>query len=185
MVSSYRTALAVLASLASAQPQAQVKRSSSPSVQLDNGLHVEGRISPNASNVAEFLGIPFAQPPLGDLRWAPPQAYQPNASATFINATTMPPSCLQYISVHPAIERTDDPEFMIGSAGMSEDCLTISVWTPATAAEEAGQSGGNHSLPVLIWFYGGGFATGGIDVPYQIPTNWVERSQSHIVVVFK
>lgn len=94
----------------------------------------------------------------------------------------MPPSCWQYISVHPAIERTDDPEFMIGSAGMSEDCLTISVWTPATAA-----SGSNDSarLPVLIWFYGGGFATGGIDVPYQIPTNWVERSQSHIVVVFK
>lgn len=68
---------------------------------------------------------------------------------------------------------------------MSEDCLTISVWTPAKAAEEARKTASNAGLPVLIWFYGGGFATGGTDVPYQDPTHWIERSQSHIVVVYK
>lgn len=62
---------------------------------------------------------------------------------------------------------------------MSEDCLTISIWTPTKALDA------DEGLPVLIWFYGGGFATGGIDVPYQIPVDWIERSQSHIVVSFK
>lgn len=177
------TALAVLVSLVSAQSKARTTRTTSPFVQLDNGLGVQGRINPNATRVAEFLGIPYAQPPLDDLRWAPPQPYQPsssNASALFVNATTMPPSCWQYISVQPAIQRTDVPEFMTGSAGMKEDCLTISIWTPATMVEETGESeNSTTNLPVLIWFYGGGFATGGTDVPYQIPAHWVERSQSH------
>lgn len=163
-----------------------------PTVQLDNGLQLQGRVAPNASTVVEFLGVPFAQPPLGDLRWMPPQEYQPAASSSngssssssssVFDATAMPPSCWQFISRHPGILRTDAPEFMIGTAGMSEDCLKVSVWAPAGALEADGGEGG---LPVLIWFYGGGFATGGIDVPYQNPVRWVERSQSHIVVVFK
>lgn len=76
---------------------------------------------------------------------------------------------------------------MIGDAGMSEDCLTMSVWAPAGARDDVDGEGAAAPLllPVLIWFYGGGFATGGIDVPYQIPTRWIERSQEHIVVVFK
>lgn len=166
-----------------------------PIVQLDNGLQLQGRVAPNASTVVEFLGVPFAQPPLSDLRWMPPQEYQPasssssndssnsNSNSSVFDATVMPPSCWQYISRHPGILRTDAPEFMIGAAGMSEDCLKVSVWAPAGAVDAA--DGEGELLPVLIWFYGGGFATGGIDVPYQYPVRWVERSQSHIVVVFK
>lgn len=161
-----------------------------PVVQLDNGLQVQGQVAPNASSVVEFLGVPFAQPPLGNLRWMPPQEYQlttgssstNGSNSSVVDATKMPPSCWQYISKIPGILRTDAPEFMIGSAGMSEDCLKISVWAPSSALETDGNDGG---LPVLVWFYGGGFATGGIDVPYQYPVRWVERSQSHIVVVFK
>lgn len=150
-----------------------------PIVHLANNLTIHGRASPLASTVHEFLGIPYAAPPLGPLRWEPPQPYT-STSATAVNATAIPPSCWQYISKHPGILRTDAPEFMIGDAGMSEDCLTMSVWAPAGARDE-----GATPLPVLIWFYGGGFATGGTDVPYQIPIRWIERSQEHIVVVFK
>jgi carboxylesterase type B len=159
-----------------------------PRVSLGNGLSIQGRIAPDASNVAEFLGIPYAAPPLESLRWAPPQPYVVDSNATSINATALPPSCWQYISIHPSILRVDVPEFMIGSAGMDEDCLTASVWAPAdavpvtncneTAATDAGL------LPVIIWFYGGGFETGGTDVPYQQPQQWISRSQQHIFVTF-
>lgn len=150
-------------------------------VRLESGLQVQGRLAADEPAVAEFLGIPFAQPPIGNLRWQPPQQYQvSNTSSTVVNATALPPSCWQYISKIPGILRVDVPEFMIGNAGMSEDCLTVSVWTPTGALDSDAEK-----LPVLIWFYGGGFATGGTDVPYQIPTNWIKRSQSHIVVVFK
>ncbi|KAK1624292.1 Alpha/Beta hydrolase protein [Colletotrichum phormii] len=139
--------------------------SAGPSVQLESGLTVQGRIAPDASNVAEFLGIPYAAPPLDDLRWEPPQPY--------------------YISIHPAIQRVDVPEFMIGDAGMDEDCLTASVWAPAGAVPVTGeQQASGEGLPVTIWFYGGGFETGGTDVPYQMPQNWIQRSQSHIFVTF-
>ncbi|KAF4780658.1 chlorogenic acid esterase precursor [Colletotrichum scovillei] len=90
--------------------------SAGPSVQLDNGLTVQGRIAPDAVNVAEFLGIPYAAPPLDDLRWEPPQPYvvpqssTPFANGTVLNATALPPSCWQYISIHPAIQRVDMPQ---------------------------------------------------------------------------
>ena len=81
---------------------------------------------------------------------------------------------------------------------VSEDCLTISVWTPSDAQDEDCRWGGHHRgppmkhenegkgdrLPVLIFFYGGGFSTGGEDVPYQIPAQWVNRTPDHLVVSF-
>lgn len=166
--------------VASSIPKHSIRgRAADPIVHLDNGLSVQGRLAPGASTVAEFLGVPYAQPPINDLRWAPPQKYEVASNDSIVKATALPPSCWQYISVHPGILRTDAPEYMIGKAGMAEDCLTMSVWAPAKALEA------EEALPVLIWFYGGGFATGGIDVPYQIPVDWIQRSQSHIVVSFK
>lgn len=184
VATSFKVALATLVSFTTATSSTGrntiSSRSTSPQVQLDNGLQVQGRLASGAPTVAEFLGIPYAQPPVDDLRWMPPQVYQPASNtSSVINATVMPPSCWQYISVHPGILRTDAPQYMIGNAGMSEDCLTFSIWTPTEALEA------EEKLPVLIWFYGGGFATGGVDVPYQIPIDWIERSQSHIVVSFK
>lgn len=168
---------------ASSMPRHDISgRAADPVVHLDNGLSVQGRLAPAASTVAEFLGIPYAQPPVKDLRWAPPREYEVASNKSIINATALPPSCWQYISVHPGILRTDAPEYMIGKAGMAEDCLTMSIWAPTKALETEESA---ETLPVLIWFYGGGFATGGIDVPYQIPVDWIQRSQSHIVVSFK
>lgn len=152
-----------------------------PRVTLDNGLTVQGLITQSTPNVAEFLGIPYAKPPIGDLRWAPPQAYSP-LNGTVINATSIGPSCYQYSTNNPTFLTAELPDFVVGSAanaGFSEDCLTVSVYAPAKTTNSRA------SLPVVIWFYGGGFATGGEDVKYQIPSNWIERSQEHIVVTFK
>lgn len=57
----------------------------------------------------------------------------------------------------------------------SEDCLSLAIWTPSAVAEDA-------KLPVAFFMTGGGFSTGGIEIPGQIPASWVNRTQGHIVV---
>ncbi len=83
-----------------------------------------------------YLGIPFAAPPIGDLRWRAPAPVQPwegiKEAKTF---SAVPPQPI-----------TPDP---VKGPMMSEDCLYLDVWTPAQSAEE--------KLPVMVFFYGGGF----------------------------
>jgi carboxylesterase type B len=57
----------------------------------------------------------------------------------------------------------------------AEDCLSMAIWTPANATADS-------KLPVIHYLTGGGDVTGGVNIPTQLPPNWVHRSQSHIVV---
>ncbi|KAF8154970.1 carotenoid ester lipase precursor [Crassisporium funariophilum] len=117
-----------------------------PIVQLTYGSF-QGSI---VGNVAEFLGIPFAAPPVGNLRFAPPQA--PLSFKGVRPATSFGAACFQQSTTLPSI---------LGGAGttatgisvVSEDCLFINVVKPANVP--AGQK-----LPVLMWIYGGGFEDG-------------------------
>ncbi len=94
-----------------------------------------------ASGVREFKGIPFAQPPVGSLRWTAPQ---PVSAWTGVRpAKAFGPRCMQ----QPIY---GDMGFR--SNGMSEDCLYLNVWTPAKSSGE--------KLPVMVYFYGGGFMAG-------------------------
>ncbi|GGA02702.1 carboxylesterase/lipase family protein [Dyella caseinilytica] len=89
----------------------------------------------------EFKGIPYAAPPLGPLRWKPPQ---PVASWTGLRpADHFGPRCMQREIYKDMVFRSD---------GMSEDCLYLNVWAPAQPT--------NGKLPVLVYFYGGGFTEG-------------------------
>jgi len=88
--------------------------------------------------VTAYKGIPYAAPPLGDLRWREPR---PLPRWTGVrNATAFAPACMQAGSSMP------------GEAApiVSEDCLYLNIWAPKHA----------HGMPVIVWIYGGGFTNG-------------------------
>lgn len=104
--------------------------------------------------VTSFRGIPFAAPPVGDLRWRPPAP--PARWDQPIDATAFGDSCVQptYSGQAPVTQ--------------SEDCLTANVWTPAGTAAGA-------NLPVMVWIYGGGFSIGSSALPDYDGSNFAER----------
>ncbi|WP_305029527.1 carboxylesterase/lipase family protein [Hymenobacter convexus] len=107
-------------------------------VRLATGL-LEGATA--ASGIHEFKGVPFAAPPVGKLRWQPPQPVAKWAGVR--PAKDFGPRAMQ-------LPLYGDMNFR--SSGVSEDCLYLNVWTPAKSAQER--------RPVLVYFYGGGFNAG-------------------------
>ncbi|XP_054012816.1 uncharacterized protein LOC128894830 [Hylaeus anthracinus] len=109
-------------------------------VQTDKGP-IQGRKMETAFNrvkYSAFLGVPFAKPPVGDLRFRDP--VEPDPWNDVVNATEDGPFCIQ--------------SFIIGPFG-KEDCLYLNVYTPVTDF-----SSGGKLKPVLFWIYGGAFALG-------------------------
>ncbi|KAF8194029.1 Alpha/Beta hydrolase protein [Mycena galopus ATCC 62051] len=149
-------------------------RASSPnlSIQTSSGT-IHGVINETVPTVRQWLGIPFAQAPVGDLRWLAPLPLPSNASSQEVNAASWAPNCPQYESTVPSVYNQLVREFFIWG-GDSEDCLSLSIWAPYNTSHEP--------LPVVVFLYGGGLTTGGSTVPYQNPSKWVARTQSHIVV---
>ncbi|KAF3763180.1 alpha/beta-hydrolase [Cryphonectria parasitica EP155] len=151
---------------------------SPPTVSTTSG-RIHGKIDPSLPNVNQYLGIPYAVPPVGDRRWTAPELLsQPDVD---VEATSLPPSCMQYLTdLGDSLYVRDVLQFNLQglntTGAITEDCLTLSVWAPSSSS--------NQPVPVLIFFYGGGFSTGGQDVPYQIPAQWVNRTPDHIVVSF-
>ena len=88
-----------------------------------------------------FKGIPFAAPPVGDLRWKPPQPVTPWTGVR--PATAYGSDCMQLPFPGDAAPLGTPP---------AEDCLVVNVWRPADASTK---------LPVMVWIYGGGFVNGG------------------------
>ena len=145
-------------------------------VQTTSG-EVHGFINETAPLVRQFLGVPYAEPPLGDLRFAPPQT---KASGPAINATAFAPSCMQQFINSSTIYTAEVPQFLI-NGGQSEDCLYLHIWAPILKAENPQEL----ALPVFLYIPGGGFTSGGSDSLYKIPDKWIQRTQNHIVVVMK
>ncbi|KAE8845639.1 hypothetical protein P3342_005955 [Pyrenophora teres f. teres] len=167
-------AIALLLGLAHLQRTAAVD---SLTVDTTSGS-VQGFTDEITPNVAQYLGIPFAEAPVGARRWLPP-APKHRENQT-IKATALRPACPQAQGNTSNVWRTDAPEFLIQPPDyQSEDCLNLNVWAPLEQCKDESEK---KLLPVLIWIYGGGYTSGGANVPYQIPTRWVERSGEHIVV---
>ena len=110
-----------------------------PQVKISNGL-IEGTLNP-ATGVMRFAGIPYAQPPVGDLRWKEPQ---PPANWSGVLKA-------DHFS-HMPIQKRVFADMIFRADKMDEDCLYLNVWKPAILTKE--------KLPVLVYFYGGGFVGG-------------------------
>ncbi|KAJ7430525.1 Alpha/Beta hydrolase protein [Mycena galericulata] len=144
-----------------------------------------GLIDPNFPHTRQFRSVAFAEPPVTTRRWLPPAPLSNSTAHHY--SDNFPPSCPQFISSTPSLFNQDlakglsiyngDQNYTSGLVGeaTSEDCLYLAIWTPANATFGS-------ELPVLFFMTGGDFQLGGVEIEWQLPTSWVERSQEHIVV---
>jgi para-nitrobenzyl esterase len=108
-------------------------------VRVEGGLIEGTRL---ASGVEAWLGVPFAAPPIRELRWKPPQPVTPWRGT--LHADRFAPECLQPL-------RSPRQNHYFGNEATSEDCLYLNIWAPGSARRK---------LPVVVWIYGGGFNIG-------------------------
>lgn len=132
--------LAAMPAIASARSRPSVRRSQ-PIAFTRDGI-VQGF---SAAGVDKFLGIPYAAPPVGALRWRPPAPPAPWRGVR--SATTLPPACPQLANSN-------------GARSENEDCLYLSVYVPQGMHADRDRHGRGHRLPVLFWIHGGGLTTG-------------------------
>ncbi len=158
--------LAVLAVCAAAiQPAFAADRVKADRVKTANGT-LESTTPPR-DGVRSFKGIPFAQPPVADLRWREPQPVKNWQGVR--NADQFGPRCMQRTS--------PGADYWFRGNGMSEDCLYLNVWTPAKS--------GTEKLPVLFYVFGGGFQNGDGSEPRYDGENMARKGMVAVSINYR
>ena len=153
--------------------------SSTPVVKA-NGEELLGEWADTTRQIAVFKGIPFARPPVGNLRWRAPQAHLPRAGRQ--TAIQFGPGCMQgpggvnwYVGVAEAFGH--GPEVVGRPNGLSEDCLYLNIWSPEPV-RDAG-------LPVMVFVHGGSNAGGWSYEPNYIGQNLAERGVVVVTIAYR
>ncbi len=113
----------------------------------------------SADGLSVYKGVPFAAPPIGDLRWRPPMPAVPWTGVR--KADSFAPACMQVGVSMPG----ETPP------AVSEDCLYLNIWTPNKTPDD--------HLPVIVWIYGGGYVNGSASMPLY----WGDRLAHEGVIV--
>jgi para-nitrobenzyl esterase len=156
-MSLFRTLIASIALLSASAASAQIREA-----QVTGGT-VAGEV---ADGLSSYKGIPFAAPPVGELRWKAPQPVAPWDGVR--QATEFGAACMQ----EEGMARQMGTE-----APLSEDCLFIDVWTPA-------RSGGER-LPVIVWIHGGGYTGGAPSVALYDGANMARQGVVVVSVAYR
>lgn len=133
---------------------------------------VSGVAGETYDNVTVFKGVPYAQPPVGELRWAAPQDCEAwegvRACDTYADAAMQP----AYVSEIMSPDSTWGEFYPYGAPEFSEDCLYLNINTSAVTGEE--------KMPVVVWLHGGGYHHG---YSYEEEFNGEELANKGVVVV--
>jgi para-nitrobenzyl esterase len=119
-----------------------------PAIVTIEGGKISGLLSADGK-ISIYKGIPFAAPPVGNLRWKAPQPIIPWSGVRKCEAFGASP-----VQGNPAPFSMWSAEFLIAKEPISEDCLNLNVWTDNGQKNAAPR-------PVIVWIYGGGFGSGG------------------------
>jgi len=148
--------LMILAVLLATGTTGQLVAQQPPLVRLYNGL-IQGTYE---EGLSVYRGIPFAAPPVGDLRWRAPQP------------------CTKWDGVKQVTKFAPGPIQAWGApAGKSEDCLYLNVWTPAKSASDR--------IPVFVWIYGGGFNGGSTSEPNYSGENLAKKGVVLVSIAYR
>ncbi len=158
----------VLAALCVPAGIAQITETPIPGdpVQIDTGL-VAGKLLD--SGVRAYLGVPFAQPPVRELRWREPQPLK--AWKGIYYANRKPNMCMQGMRAH-------DLNHYFGEEAPSEDCLYLNLWAPGNA--KAGDK-----RPVLVFIYGGGFTQGTVNLANYSGENLAKKGVVYVAIAYR
>ncbi len=117
--------------------------------------------------ITVYKGIPFAAPPIGDLRWRAPAA--PAAWTGVRSADKFAPACMQV----PVVQA----DLGMEAVATNEDCLYLNVWTPAKSPGE--------KLAVMVWIYGGGFTIGGTSMSLYDGKNFAKKGVVLVSIAYR
>ena len=120
--------------------------------------------------IIQFTGIPFAKPPIGDLRFEPPQSLEERPEQDVYDATRT----LDSIPVCSQIWRG-----IISTSG-DEDCLYLNIFVPSKSNKKKNK---NRKLPVMLWIFGGRFLHGSGSSSLYDATNWLNNPNANDVII--
>src|ERR1700744_1560202 len=156
----------LLGAAAAATPLvAQVTQTPIPPIHTEGG-QVAGKVLD--SGVRAWFGVPFAKPPINDLRWQPPQPIKWDGVWT---ADRKMPECMQVLRPH-------NMNHYFGEEATSEDCLYLNVWAPPGSKV-------TDRLPVLVFIYGGGGTIGSASSPMYDGENMAKKGVVFVTIAYR